>query len=569
MKAEKLVAAAEVADGAGWRGDLCPPGEADGGGLSPGLRKDLDQMWEVLLRNVKELRLRTMDFSDLWEEEEEGGGAAATGVGGRWAGTGPAGSPPPPPPLPLGGGPLNPLPPPPPLPLGGGPLTPLPPPPPLPLGGGPLIPLPPPPPPAPPGSSSRPGLPRQAPPSKTLKLFWNSLRELPLLPRYSRFGPHSIWATLEPVVLDCGRLRHLFERKTGDFPPLKKQSVGRKQELTVLDMKRSNVINIGLTALPAPHIVRAALLGFDECVLEKEAIERLLTMLPTEKELAKIRNTQQASPHLPLGPAEQFLLTLASVNELPARLQLWSFKMEYETMEKDIAVPLFNLKLAMEQLAGNRTFHCILATLLAIGNFLNGVNAKGFELSYLEKVPGVKDTVHKRPLLHHACSIIMQSFPDTTDLYSEITAVTQSAKVDFTQLQTELTQLEHNCKAAWDHLKAIAKRDGSPVFKSKTPAFLHECVQRIIILKAVQRRIRNRFHSFLLYFGYPSSSVRKMTVGKFCKLISDFALEYRTTRALLLQQKERQEREKERLQQEWLIGRVNGGLAEVIGGGRK
>ncbi|XP_078391684.1 FH1/FH2 domain-containing protein 3-like [Cetorhinus maximus] len=204
----------------------------------------------------------------------------------------------------------------------------------------------------------------------------------------------------------------------------------------------------------------------------------------------------------------------------------------------------------MEQLAGNKTFLCILATLLAIGNFLNGVNAKGFELSYLETVPRVRDTVHKQPLLYHACSIIVQSFPDTTDLYSEINAITRSAKVDFAQLQADLTRLEHNCKAAWDHLKAIAKRDSGPAFKTKLPAFLKECAQRVIILKAVQRRIRNRFHSFLLYFGYPSSSVRKMTVGKFCKLISDFALEYHTARAQVLQQKERQEREKERRQRE-------------------
>lgn len=39
---------------------------------------------------------------------------------------------------------------------------------------------------------------------------------------------------------------------------------------------------------------------------------------------------------------------------------------------QEIAEPLFHLKLAMEQLAANQTFRCILATVLAIGNFLNG-----------------------------------------------------------------------------------------------------------------------------------------------------------------------------------------------------
>lgn len=55
--------------------------------------------------------------------------------------------------------------------------------------------------------------------------------------------------------------------------------------------------------------------------------------------------------------------------------------------------------------------------------------AKGFELTYLEKVPEVKDTVHKQSLLHHVCSVVVENFPQSTDLYSEIGAITRSAKV--------------------------------------------------------------------------------------------------------------------------------------------
>lgn len=40
-------------------------------------------------------------------------------------------------------------------------------------------------------------------------------------------------------------------------------------------------------------------------------------------------------------------------------------------MLQEIAEPLFDLKLGMEQLSKNKTFKRILATLLAIGNFLN------------------------------------------------------------------------------------------------------------------------------------------------------------------------------------------------------
>jgi hypothetical protein len=57
-------------------------------------------------------------------------------------------------------------------------------------------------------------------------------------------------------------------------------------------------------------------------------------MLPTDEERAKIQEAQLANPDLPLGSAEQFLLSLASITELSARLKLWLFKSDYENMEK-------------------------------------------------------------------------------------------------------------------------------------------------------------------------------------------------------------------------------------------
>lgn len=112
----------------------------------------------------------------------------------------------------------------------------------------------------------------------------------------------------------------------------------------------------------------------------------------------------------------------------------------------------------MEQLVQNATFRCILATLLAVGNFLNGsqvsdstrtgsqgsgasqaqaqtrsFQSSGFELSYLEKVSEVKDTVRRQSLLHHLCSLVLQTRPDSSDLYSEIPALTRCAKVSTSQ----------------------------------------------------------------------------------------------------------------------------------------
>ncbi|XP_017361265.1 FH1/FH2 domain-containing protein 3 isoform X12 [Cebus imitator] len=494
------------------------------------LKTESDYIWDQLMANPRELRIQDMDFTDLGEEDDID--VLDVDLGHREA----PGPPPPPPPTFLG------LPPPPPPPL----LDSVPPPP---LPGNLLAP----PPPvfnAPQGlgwSQVPRGQPTFTKKKKTIRLFWNEVRPFDWPCKNNRRCREFLWSKLEPIKVDTSRLEHLFESKSKELSVSKKTAAdGKRQEIIVLDSKRSNAINIGLTVLPPPRTIKIAILNFDEYALNKEGIEKILTMIPTDEEKQKIQEAQLANPEMPLGSAEQFLLTLSSISELSARLHLWAFKMDYETTEKEVAEPLLDLKEGIDQLENNKTLGFILSTLLAIGNFLNGTNAKAFELSYLEKVPEVKDTVHKQSLLHHVCTMVVENFPDSSDLYSEIGAITRSAKVDFDQLQDNLCQMERRCKASWDHLKAIAKHEMKPVLKQRMSEFLKDCAERIIILKIVHRRIINRFHSFLLFMGHPPYAIREVNINKFCRIISEFALEYRTTRERVLQQKQKRANHRER-----------------------
>ncbi|XP_029942893.1 FH1/FH2 domain-containing protein 1, partial [Salarias fasciatus] len=489
---------------------------------TPSQRVEASGSWERLHLRAAMLRIKDLDFSDLMEDEDID---VLDVDSSRPAASSTLGAPPPPPPLPPPLQGMAPPPPPPPPPPGG--IPPAPPPPPS------GIPLAPPPPPG--------GLPLAPPPppssalkkKKTVKLFWKELKQTDSATR-CHFGRGTVWTSLDRVSVDTARLEHLFESKAKELTVAKKGAETKRAELLVLDSKRSNAINIGLTVLPALHVIKAAILNFDEFAISKEGIEKILTMTPSDEEKLRIQEAQLADPDLPLGPAEAFLLGLASISALRPRLQLWSFKLNYEALEKEIAEPLFDLKLGMEQLASNQTFRRILATLLAIGNFLNSSNARGFELTYLEKVVEVKDTVHRQSLLHHTCSHVLENYPESSDVYSEIPAVTRSAKVDFELLAENLVQLEHRCKASWENLKIVSKHETRAAVKNRLSDFLKDCSHKIQILKVVHRRVINRFHSFLLFLGQPSTSVREVKVTDFCRIISEFALEYRTTRDRVL-----------------------------------
>ena len=48
---------------------------------------------------------------------------------------------------------------------------------------------------------------------------------------------------------------------------------GNKKEITVLDPKRSNAINIGLTVLPPPRTIKMAIIKMDSAIMNREGIE--------------------------------------------------------------------------------------------------------------------------------------------------------------------------------------------------------------------------------------------------------------------------------------------------------
>lgn len=52
----------------------------------------------------------------------------------------------------------------------------------------------------------------------------------------------------------------------------------------------------------------------------------------------------------------------------------------------------------------------------------------------------------------------------------------------------------------------------------------------------------SRFHSFLLFLGYSKPMVREIKAEDFCRTVSNFSLEYRTTRQAILLQRERERR---------------------------
>ena len=82
--------------------------------------------------------------------------------------------------------------------------------------------------------------------------------------------------------------------------------------------------------------------------------------------------------------------------------------------------------------------------------------------------------------------------------------------------------------------------------KTKMSEFLLDCAERITVLKIVQRRVINRFKKLLIFLGFSSINAKETKPNQVLKIISEFSLEYRTTRERVREQIEKKANHRER-----------------------
>lgn len=88
------------------------------------------------------------------------------------------------------------------------------------------------------------------------------------------------------------------------------------------------------------------------------------------------------------------------------------------------------------------------------------------------------------------------------------------------------------------------------MFSFRMSDFLADCAERIIVLGIVHRRIINRFKKFAAWLGIPIGKISTSKPNEVFKTISEFALEYRTTRDRVIQQIKKINREKNKIKEQ-------------------
>lgn len=148
---------------------------------------------------------------------------------------------------------------------------------------------------------------------------------------------------------------------------------------------------------------------------------------------------------------------------------------------------------------------------------------------------------------------VLEMTPNCSDMYSEIGPITRSSRTDFEELERVLGRLEAECKLAWEYLGIVTKEDlGHDIevsTRNKMTDFLNDAAERIIVMNTVYKKVMQKFAKFLLWMGIPPHMHNDYKAHEVCKIISEFSLEFRTTRERVIQtiEKNKQAREKKRL----------------------
>ena len=119
-------------------------------------------------------------------------------------------------------------------------------------------------------------------------------------------------------------------------------------------------------------------------------------------------------------------------------------------------------------------------------------------------------------------------------------------------------RMEAECKMAWDYLNVVTKHDSNSAnpgqgdleqtTKARMTDFLNDAAERIIVMNTVHKKVKSKYSEFMSWMGIPVHLQSDYRIHHTCKTLSEFSLEYRTTRERVIQtmQKKKAAREKKR-----------------------
>eukprot|EP01041_Mallomonas_annulata_P004105 gene4105-8161_t len=313
--------------------------------------------------------------------------------------------------------------------------------------------------------SSLPPKPVMIPSVKMKAVFWTKLKVEQLR--------SSIWLTLQEPKLCWTELEELFGEDVAMIRTKSSldmgtsgggggggahRSVHKSKTISLFD----NVSIACGKIRRAPKDIANMIVHMDPLQLTKDLTETLLPLVPTTDELTLINAFEGPKTDLDL-PGKLFL-ELNVIPRLPQRLrfQLTTFTWpeDADKLSEDLDLVLDAVE-EMRQPEAETSMRTVLSMALAVGNYMNGGTSRGqaygVRIEILLKLGNIKETggTSSRSskskygtLLRYMAAQLQSHYPDALEVLDTCTAVWRAAKISLQQLESDLTSLSNDLKAA-------------------------------------------------------------------------------------------------------------------------
>jgi hypothetical protein len=334
------------------------------------------------------------------------------------------------------------------------------------------------------GPAALPSLPAKKKIKPKLKMkgfFWSKMK----FNSESEFKD-TIWSKIddENVDLDFGAFEGAFGKQTkkqSSSPKPKKPSKPKK--VSLVDPKRQQNCGIALARFRMPYEqIKRAIVDVDTQIINRDRVESLLKLLPTEDEKELV--TSYTGDKSMLMETEKFFLVMAPIPRLKFRMQamltFFSFELGLNALEKKMEV----LHNGVKNVRDSKRLPRVVEVILAIGNYLNGSTARGgaygFKVDGLKKLVSVKTSDNKRNLLHWMSDQFeaKQSMNDLYDFEKDLSGVGAASQVPFSQIEIDFKKLSNELNIVQREIDN-AKGDGADRFRTKLGMFIKGANERV------------------------------------------------------------------------------------------
>lgn len=220
------------------------------------------------------------------------------------------------------------------------------------------------------------------------------------------------------------------------------------KEIRFLDSKRSQsisiillIIDIMLKAIKLdPRTIKNAILTLDTNTLPRFALKELLKLIPTEDEIASLKQHESRAKNL--ASAERFMMEVSEIIFYEQKLKAMHFKIAFTEYEDDAVTMINALGKSSREVITNHKLKEVLRVniflfnfeiILALGNYMNAGQrggAYGFKISSVLTMMDTKSSISTRrhTLLHYLDELIRKKFPKVSGFENELTYVEEGSK---------------------------------------------------------------------------------------------------------------------------------------------